>query len=80
MKNTTKVQRNDLDNNERMKKLIEEDKKIIAKFSEGKYTTDNGYLNQIQANSDYRPPSKQTYAPIQPVRTSSRNEPMSRPS
>ena len=63
MKNTSQVYRNDLDKNDRMKKLIAEDQSIIKKFEDGKYTTDNGYLNQIKANSDYKPVSKQTYTP-----------------
>ena len=49
MTKDAQVYRNDLDlNNEaKMKKLIQADKLIIAKFKDGKYTTDDGYLNQI---------------------------------
>jgi len=36
-----------------MKKLIEEDRKIIEKFQNGGFTTDNTYLEQVKTKSEY---------------------------
>jgi len=44
MKNNSQIYRNDLDTNDKMRRLIDADKAIIEKFKNGKYTSDDGYL------------------------------------